>query len=100
MLFAMFDAETVRDQKKREELLTLVDMKNHIENSRDVPQFIAWGTKDSMVGITETPAYIDAARNIGINVTEIIAEGQDHDFGQEHYMEVYINWFENIVANR
>jgi len=41
MLFAMFDDEDVRDPEKREELLSLMDMKNCVANSRDVPQFIA-----------------------------------------------------------
>ena len=34
----------------REALLKLVDLKNSVAYAADVPQFIAWGTKDSMVG--------------------------------------------------
>ncbi len=89
---AMFDDEDVRDPEKREELLSLMDMKNCVANSKDVPLFIAWGTKDSMVGSTETPAYIEAARKIGINITEIVAGGQDHGFGQNYYMADYLEW--------
>ena len=100
MLFAMFDDEDVRDPEKREELLSLMDMKNCVANSKDVPQFIAWGTKDSMVGSTETPAYIEAARKIGINITEIVADGQDHGFGQNYYMADYLEWFEKIVRSK
>jgi len=45
-----------------------------------------------MVGSTETPAYIEAARKIGINITEIVADGQDHGFGQNYYMADYLEW--------
>ncbi len=100
MLFALFNDEEVRDPGKREKLLYMVDLKNYLNNSIDIPQFIAWGTKDSMVGNTETSIYIDTARNIGINLTEVVAEGQDHGFGQDYYMMEFLQWFEDIVKNK
>ena len=92
MLFALFDAEEVRNESRRAELLCLVDLKSYVQNSKDVPQFITLGTKDKMVGITETPAYIEAARSVGADVTEIIAKGKDHGFGQTCYMDAYLDW--------
>lgn len=100
MLFALFDDEDVRDPEKREVLLSLMDMKNYVENSRNIPQFIAWGTRDSMVGSAETPAYIEAAREIGVNITEIVADGQDHEFGQDCYMTDYLKWFVETAGNK
>ncbi len=96
MLFSLFDDEEVRIPDTREALLKLVDLKNSVAYAADVPQFIAWGTKDSMVGTAETPAYIEAARKSGISVTEVIAEGQDHGFEQTYYMTDYLNWLQDI----
>lgn len=92
MLFCLFDDNDVRDKTRREELLELTDQKNYVRNSVDIPQFIAWGTKDSMVGTKETPAYIKEAQNAGADVTEIKVEGQNHGFAQEYYIVQYINW--------
>ncbi len=99
MLFAMFDADAVRDDQRRQELLALVDTKNYVENSKDVLQFIAWGTKDTMVGTTETHAYIEKAKEIGADVTEIIVENQGHGFGQEYYMKDFLEWYNYAVHN-
>lgn len=53
MLFAMFNDEEVRDEKKREDLLELTDLKNHL-NPDIKQQFIAYGDDDQMVGLKET----------------------------------------------
>ncbi len=99
MLFALFDADEVKDDQKRKELLELVDMKNYVDNSKDIPQFIAWGTKDTMVGITETHVYIEKAKEVGADVTEIIVDGQGHGFGQEYYMKDFLEWYNYAVHN-
>lgn len=99
MLFALFDADEVKDDQKQKELLELVDMKNYVDNSKDIPQFIAWGTKDTMVGTTETHAYIEKAKEIGADVTEIIVENQGHGFGQEYYMKDFLEWYNYAVRN-
>jgi len=42
-----------------------VEIWNNVPGSsakKKIPQFIAWGTKDTMVGITETHAYIEKAK--------------------------------------
>ena len=98
MLFAMFDDDDVRNEETRKELLKQMDLKNYVEYSKDTPQFIAWGTKDSMVGVTETPVYIKAAKNIGSDITEVVVKGQDHGFGQEYYMKNYMIWLKEVIG--
>lgn len=96
MLLCLFDADAVRDEGIRQEYLALVDQKNHVENSAKLPQFIAWRTKDTMVGTRGTAAYIEAAKAAGVAVTEVIAEGQEHGFAQEYYMNQYLDWVMEI----
>lgn len=98
MLFALFDDDDVRNEETRKELLKQMDLKNYVEYSKDTPQFIAWSTKDSMVGVTETPAYIKAAKNIRSDITEVVVKGQDHGFGQEYYMKNYMIWLKEVIG--
>lgn len=91
MLFCMFDAEDVRNENTRAELLETTDLYRHI-TSQDTPQFIAYGTKDSMVGMDETLNYIRCAEEAGCHVTAVEAAGQDHGFAQSFYMEQYLPW--------
>lgn len=67
------------------------DLYRHI-TSQDTPQFIAYGTKDSMVGMDETLNYIRRAKEAGCHVTAVEAAGQDHGFAQSFYMEQYLSW--------
>ncbi len=91
MLFCMFDDEDVRDGKKREELLEKTDLWRHI-SSQAIPQFIAYGTKDGMVGVDETKNYIKHAKESGCNITVIEVEGDGHGFAQPCYMKEYVSW--------
>lgn len=95
MLFCMFDAKQVRNETEREKLLEMTDLYRHI-SSQGVKQFIAYGTKDSMVGMDETINYITHAQNDGCDVSVVVAEGQDHAFGQKYYMDEYIKWIQGI----
>lgn len=95
MLFCMFDADEVRNKERREELLEQTDLWRHI-SSQDVSQFIAYGTKDGMVGMDETVRYIEEAKNAGCTIKDIVIEGADHGFGPENYMENYLQWIASI----
>lgn len=95
MLFCMFDEETVRDETKREALLEQTDLYRHI-HSQNVKQFIAYGTKDSMVGMEETKKYIHAAEDAGCDVTAVEVKGQDHGMHQTFYMDDYLKWLETV----
>lgn len=95
MLFAMFNDEDVRDETKRKEMLELLDLKKSIEKSKDLSQFISYGTADIMVG--EGPKeYVDVAKERKIDITEVVAENANHAFGQKYYMEKYLEWVKNI----
>lgn len=96
MLFALFDSEEVRDDQTRKELLNLMDnIKNF--NSSNVKQFIAYGLKDDMVGVTETPKYIEKAKEQKTDIKEIIVKKGSHGFKQKFYMNDYIKWFKNNI---
>lgn len=49
-----------------------------------------------MVGTKETPKYIKAAKKAGCDITEVVADGAGHGFGQEYYMDQYLEWLDKI----
>ncbi|WP_155594032.1 alpha/beta hydrolase [Lysinibacillus cavernae] len=95
MLFASFNDEDVRNPEEREELLNQTDLSQHFSTAT-IPQFIAYGTNDLAVGVKGPQEYIQAARVAGADVTEIVAEGQNHGFKQEHYMREYVEWVKKV----
>ena len=95
MLFCLFDANEVRSDARREELLMNTDLFRNI-NSQIIPQFIAYGSADSIVGTSETIRYINSAVNRGCSVTTVVAEGQNHGFDQSYYMDQYIAWLKSL----
>lgn len=97
MLFCLFNDDEVRDESKRETLLELTDLYKNI-SSQDVPQFIAYGTKDRMVGMDETLNYISHAIASGCDVTYLEATGKDHNFSQDVYMEQYLEWVNDRIS--
>lgn len=94
MLFASFDAELVRDPESREALLQMTDLPAHI-SSQAVPQFICYGTRDHLVAPESVLGYASAAQEAGCQVTLTVAQGQDHGFRQEFYMEDYLRFLQN-----
>ena len=89
MLFSSFDADAVRDEAMREKLLQQTDLAANFSSS-GIPQFIAYGTKDKMVNMKGTKAYIEAAESTGTKVEVVVAEGQDHGFKQKYYMSNFL----------
>jgi len=98
MLFASFDDKAVRNPEEREELLNKTDLSKHFRTAH-IPQFIAYGTKDSAVGVKGPQEYIQSARTAGADVTVIVAEGQNHGFKQPYYMREYLEWVKKIFAS-
>lgn len=74
MLFSSFDADAVRDEAMREKRLQQTDLATNF-NLSEIPQFIAYGTKNGMVNMEGTKAYIKAAESAGTKVEVIIADG-------------------------
>lgn len=94
MLFASFDAELVRDPESREALLEMTDLPAHIA-SQNVPQFICYGTRDHLVAPESVLGYVTAAQAAGCQVTLTVAQGQEHGFKQEYYMEEYLYFLQD-----
>ena len=61
-----------------------------------MPQFIAWGTRDVMVGKKGIQDYIKEAKGIGVEVKEVIAKGQEHGFEQKYYVDDLIKWLKDL----
>lgn len=80
MLFASFPAEEVRNQAKREEILETYDAVKHM-NSRGIPQFISYGTKDDMVSIAQIREYEELLKSSGTEYEEAVVEGAGHGYG-------------------
>lgn len=94
MLFASFDAELVQDPESREALLEMTDLPAHIA-SQNVPQFICYGTRDHLVAPESVLGYVTAAQAAGCQVTLTVAQGQEHGFKQEYYMEEYLYFLQD-----
>lgn len=92
MLFSSFDADAVRDEVTREKLLKQTDLAANF-NSSEIPQFIAYGTKDKMVNMEGTKNYIEAAESAGTKVKVVVAEGQDHGFKQKYYVSDFLDFW-------
>ncbi|HCW53327.1 MAG TPA: alpha/beta hydrolase [Clostridium sp.] len=95
MLFSLFNDKEVRNKQKRIELLKEMDLKKYI-TSEDIPQLVAYGTNDSIVGSEGAKSYINIARKKGTNVKEISVEGGGHGFSQECYMNEFLRWFKTM----
>lgn len=91
MLFASFNADDVKNETKREELLKLTDLTTAENfNSKNTKQLVAYGTKDGMVGQDGAKAYIATAKAAGTDITEVEAKDQDHNFGTKYYLDKFI----------
>lgn len=99
MLFSSFDADKVRDLNEREKLLKQTHLPLHF-SSEAIPQFIAYGTKDTMVNQEGIKEYIAVAKEAGGNVMEVIAEEQNHGFDQRYYMNTFIDWFNKTIVSK
>jgi Esterase/lipase len=95
MLFCMFEDDLVRDENTRIKLLNQMDLKQHI-NKEVINQFVSYGTSDGMVGMDGAKAYIESARDNGIDIVEVVAEDQDHGYDFSYYGDEYISWLKKI----
>lgn len=93
MLFAMFDDQEVKNLTKREQLLTMMDLKRHL-NTNVTEQFISYGTKDQMVGMAESRKYIAVAREQGIQVKSVSVKDGQHGFPFKKYGKQYLTWLD------
>lgn len=80
LMFAAFPGEKVRDERQREQLNQQYDCMEQI-NSADVPQFVTYGTKDSLLACEHTERYIEKVRVRGGDITYVPIEGADHGYG-------------------
>ena len=76
----------------------MTDLKTNLTPSSRIPRFVARGDADTVIG-NGPKEYIDAVRASGDEITEVLAPGQDHSFGQQYYMKEYLKWLREILSN-
>ena len=94
LLFACFPAEAVRDKKKRQALIEDYDVVSHFR-SADVPQYIGYGSKDTMVSIKNIEEYYDLLVKNGADCRKRIVEGAGHGYGASN--EQYRDWLKDFI---
>lgn len=94
MLFAMFNANKVKDKNKRKELLDLMDNIKHFSSS-NIRQFVSYGDSDTVVGFKETKKYISKAKKENTDITVSVAKDADHGYNQPQYIKAYLEWMNN-----
>ena len=97
-LFGLFDADAVRDPERRAQLVEGTDMVRYACRSARLPQFVAWGTRDRIVGVKGPAEYVRSARAAGAEVAEVVARGKGHAFGQRYYMADYLAWLDQVLS--
>ena len=91
MLFAVAEAEDIRDDEKREELLKDLNLINQID-SENIPQFVSYSNVDQTVNFKGVEKYIDQAKINNVNLSRYFVPDQDHGYTEEFFMDDYINW--------
>jgi Esterase/lipase len=105
MLFASFPAQDVKDKNKRKELLAQYDAVKHM-NSKGIPQFISYGSKETLVGIPQIQSYINLLRDSNTNIKEVIVEGAGHGYGASigqpygYWLVEYLDWLNKLPLKR
>lgn len=99
MLFAMFQPDQVKNPETREKIIREYDC---IENlvSADVPQFLSYGTKDTLISPMQAQKYAAKLTDIGGSCQMVVVEGAGHGYGAkpqemkkyEYWLKSYLDW--------
>lgn len=95
MLFSAFPAEQVRNQDQRQKLLEKYDCIKHVQEN-DPPQFICYGTKDTLVNPAQSEQYIEALEKKGVSYRQVVVKGAQHGFGarETSWLESFVEWID------
>lgn len=101
--FAVMPGDEARDAAKREAFFRSHDLDLNF-TSGDVPQFITYGTKDSLVRPQAVESYIRTVREQGGTVKAIPIPGAGHGYGANpgqkkayFWVAEYIAWLKEIA---
>lgn len=101
IMFSCFPSESVKDENKRNILIERFDPANYVQPG-DIPQFIAMGTKDTVVDLTDDKTrYMEALKKNGVPFKYLPLEGANHGFGASskkygYWVDEYINWINSL----
>ena len=91
MLFALFDADDLRNEDIRTQILKDTDLSENFR-SASVRQFVSYGTADSVVGTETALRYEQAALAVGCDLTMHVATDYGHAYHYSVYEEAYTAW--------
>jgi dienelactone hydrolase len=91
MLFCSFDAKSVRNEQERNALLEKTDLSKHV-NSKEVNQFICYGTADTFVNFEGAKEYIKSATEKNVNLQVKVLQGQPHAFNKALCLPEFIEF--------
>lgn len=101
MMFASFPAREVRDAKRRRELMEAYDAVQHM-SCAGIPHFISYGTKDTMVSLTQLGEYRDILKDTNTSFEEVPVDGAGHGYGASvgqacgFWLDKYIHWLKKL----
>lgn len=95
LLHALTNEETIQNKDKRLKFLNKIDNINNF-NSKDVSQFIAYGTKDIVVGQKAIQKYIKIAKTKNTPLTILKIKNGYHGFPLKKYINEYLNWLNSL----
>lgn len=98
LLYAMYGAESVRDKQKQAELLKASDCILNL-TSENIPQFIAYGSKDTLIETSQFTRYMNELKKLRCDCTLVAIDGAGHGFGAKpKTLDKYGFWIEKYVS--
>lgn len=99
LAYPLFGSEVANDPEKRREFIDRYDSIKHCA-SKNVPQFLCYGSKDPLLDPAIQKAYVSAVRDLGGDITELELEGAGHGYGacqsseqkHRHWLDEYVKW--------
>lgn len=88
LLFCLFNANDVRNEQKRSELLQKTDISNCFSSNK-VKQLIIYGVFDLIVSTYEIEKYI---KHVPVQNITAIKLGRGHGMKKKFYIKQYLNW--------
>ena len=95
MLNCCFSAEALATEEQRSALCRQYDCVEQFR-SADIPQFLAYGTKDILVNPKQNPPYEEKGRSEGTDLEVLVLPGANHGFSMNkkysYWLQRYLDW--------
>lgn len=101
MLYASFPKELVCDKVRRSEVIRIYDAVKNM-NCKEIPHFICYGSKDTMVSIDDIKQYIAQLKKQNTPCQVVVVEDAGHGYGdatgteKEFWLKEFIQWVQQV----